>query len=192
LQRGDLPEALLPTALKTLGSDDAKEKFYKKFERTEDLLALYTAQKRYQDFFQLALSKGKFEDAVRMANESRTADPGSNSAVPAADLLTLFNGLMAGHTWSSIRFNLRELPSARVLPTFKKPNHATRETAPELRSPSSGWEEISDCLQSIDSGDLRIDRQRPRQYHNTSNFFQEFGDDFLDLVVSFASRSKMH
>jgi len=192
LQRGDLPEALLPTALKTLGSEDAKEDFYKKFERTEDLLAFYTAHKRYQDHFQLALSKGKFEDAVRMANQSRTADPGSNSAVSAADLLILFNGLMAGHTWSSVRFDLHKLSSTRVLPTFKKPNHAITvlggRTAPELRSAGSGWEEILDCLQSIDSGDLHVPRQRHNMSH--ANFFKVFGDDFLDLVVSFAGRTK--
>ena len=175
--------------------DNAEGDFYKKFERTEDLLGLCTAHKRYQDFFQLALSKGKFEGAVRMANESRFADPGgSDSAIPAADLLTLFNSLMAGHTWSSIGFDLHELSGSRVLPTFKKPNHAIAvlrdRTAPELRSASSSWEDISDCLQSIDSGDLRV----PRQRHNIShaNFFKGFGDDFLDLVVSFAGHSKMH
>ena len=187
LQRGDLSEALLPAAIETLGSEDAKEKFYTQFERTEDLLEFYAERKQYNKYFELALSEGKFEDALHMAMESRAVDPhGSTSAIPKGDLLTLFNGLMAGNTWSSIQFNLHEASTLQVLPTLKQPNQAItafgENIAPELRGPSTGWEQILDCLQNTDNRHLQIPRKCYNIYHAD---FQGLGNDFLDLVVSF-------
>ncbi|KAF8431998.1 hypothetical protein BGX38DRAFT_1277007 [Terfezia claveryi] len=183
LHRGDLPEALLPTALETLGDENAKEDFYKKFEKTEDLLTFYSEHKRYHDYFKLALREGKFEEAVLMGSESRVAkDIGSK--VPPEDLLILYNGVMAGYTWSSIQFDLNNLFEAKVpLNITRLPAHAIPElgqsSVPELRGPGSGWQELLDCLKR--AGDnLRLPRQRLNVY--SGKFFRVFGDEFLDLV----------
>lgn len=187
MYRGDLPEALLPAALETLGDENAKEDFYKKFEKTEDLLTFYSEHKRYHDYFQLALREGKFEDALRMGSESLVAKD-IVSRVPPEDLLTLYNGVMAGYTWHSIQFDLNNLSEAKVpLIMIKSPTHSIPElgkssTPPELRGPSCGWKEILDCLKR--AGDhLQLPRQRQNVY--SVKFFKVFGDDFLDLVVSF-------
>ncbi|RPB27817.1 P-loop containing nucleoside triphosphate hydrolase protein [Terfezia boudieri ATCC MYA-4762] len=180
LHRGDLPEALLPTALETLGDENAKEDFYKKFEKTEDLLTFYLEHKRYHDYFKLALREGRFEDAVLMGSESRVAKE-IVSRVPPEDLLTLYNGVMAGYTWSSIQFDLNNLFEAEVPLSITA--HAIPElgqsSVPELRGPGTGWQEILDCLKR--AGDnLRLPRQR--QDVNSVEFFSVFGDEFLDLV----------
>ena len=193
LLRGDLPEALLPAALETLGDENAKEEFYKKFEKTEDLFAFYSERKRYHDYFQLALREGKFEDAVRIGNASRVAkDPVSK--VPPEDLLMLYNGIMAGYTWSSIQFDLHNLSKAKLpLTVIKPPTHTIPELgktpAPELRGPSSGWLDILDCLKRA-SDSLLLPRQRQNIY--SVKFFREFGHNFLNLVVSFPLEHGKH
>jgi len=167
-----------------LGDENAKEDFYKKFEKTEDLLTLYSEHKRYHDYFQLALREGKFEDAIRTGNESLITKD-LVSRVPPEDLLTLYNGVMAGYTWSSIQFDLNNLSEAKATPTMIKPTGAIPElrkmSAPELRGPTSGWQEILDCLSRV-SDNLQLPRQRQKVY--SGKFFRVFGDDFLDLVVS--------
>jgi len=136
--------------------------------------------------FQLALREGKFADAVRMGNESRVAKD-IVSRVPPEELLTLHNGVVAGYTWSSIQFDLNNLAEARVpLITIKSPTHTIlvlgKLLALELRGSSSGWQEILDCLKKA-TDKLQLPRQGQNVY--SAKFFRAFGDDFLDLVVSF-------
>lgn len=184
MHRGDLPEALLPAALETLGDENAKEDFYKKFEKTEDLLTFYLERKRYNEYFQLSLREGRLEDAFRVGIESRVdRNVDKDSRVSSEDLLTLYNGLMTGSTWSSIRLDLKNLSEAKeplmCIPTHTIPK-VGKTSVPELRGPISGWEEILDCLQRP-SNKMQVPRQRQSIYY--AKFFKEFGDNFLDLVV---------
>ncbi|KAF8416944.1 hypothetical protein EV426DRAFT_624835 [Tirmania nivea] len=190
-QHGDLPETLLPAALEAFGRENEIEDFYKKFERTEDLMAFYRERKRYSDFHKVALGEGKFEDALLMAQESRAvgaAQAECTSTIPTEDLLSLSNGLMAGYTWSSTQVDFHDVSLARVssprkvwLAPLKQLNHPIAMLGDgiglELHGLNLGWEEIFNCLWCANDRDLKI----PRQRHN-AKFFQELGNDFLDLV----------
>lgn len=185
-QHGNLPETLLPAAVEAFGSENEIEAFYKKFERTQDLMAFYRERKRYSDFFKLALSEGKFEGAILIAKESRAVDASQGecaSSVPVGDLLSLFNGLMAGYTWSSIQFDFHHVSFVRDHPIVVLGKGT--EVGSELHGPSSGWDKIFDCLRAANVGDFKI----PREWHNTE-FFTEFGNGFLDLVVGVANRER--
>ena len=148
-------------------------------------MAFYRERKRYSDFFKLALSEGKFEDAILMAKESRAVDAAQAecpSTVPIGDLLSLFNSLMAGYTWSSIQFDFRDVSFTRDHPIVAIGKGTGLES--KLHGTSSGWDKIFDCLQAATAsgGDLKI----PRERHN-AEFFTEFGNGFLDLVVGTAN-----
>ncbi|KAF8462270.1 hypothetical protein BDZ91DRAFT_734784 [Kalaharituber pfeilii] len=186
LQRGDLvlPEASLSAAVETLGDDQEKEDFYKKFNRTGDLWNFYMQKTRYHKAFKLALREGKFEDAVGLSQGQglRPATAGVDSVIPEYEMLTLFNGLMAEHAWLSmgIRFNgisrSKATSSGAANPIS---NILRKSTPPVLRGARLGWEQITDCIDDAGTG---LTLTRPLENRSSANFFQEFGNDFLDLV----------
>ena len=189
LHRGDLDKELIPAAINTLAKGTEKEDFYKKFERTEDLWALYREEKRYHDAFKLALSQGMFDDALRLGEEPSTIAvagfDNSKTAIPISEYLTLFNGLMGAHAWSSIQFNLRDISKTKTglpfPPTLPLPPALGQGQAATLRGPRSGWAQILDCILSARQGlTLHIPRPEASTY-----FFREFGSGFLDLLVSY-------
>ncbi|KAF8460716.1 hypothetical protein BDZ91DRAFT_738462 [Kalaharituber pfeilii] len=171
LQRGDLPEVLLPAAIDTLGDGKEKEEFYKKFDRTDDLLAFYKKKKKYYDAFKLSLDHGMFEFAIQLAEEPQAFLTGLEFSIPVNDMLILYNGRMAQSAWSSVGLKDAHLSDSAI--------NIGKTTGPVLRKVQAGWEQL---LGSIHQRGKLLVLPRPMPDQHSGNFFQEFGNDFLDLV----------
>ncbi|KAF8462261.1 hypothetical protein BDZ91DRAFT_356694 [Kalaharituber pfeilii] len=189
LQRGDLqlPDNMMSVAVDTLGDDDKKEKFYKDFNRTEDLLEFYRRKKRYHETFMLALSEGKFQYAVRLAEEPGASTAGRELSIPLDDILTLFNGLMAGNTWSSVGINIQTVSQSTAtsslgLGTVMADDlSSTKYTALALNKSQSRWKQILACVAAAGTG---FKLARPDASASFSNFLGEIETNFLDLAIS--------
>ncbi|KAF8460724.1 hypothetical protein BDZ91DRAFT_851386 [Kalaharituber pfeilii] len=171
LQRGDLPEVLLPAAIDTLGDGKEKEEFYKKFDRTDDLLTFYKKKKKYYDAFKLSLDHGKFDFAIQLAEEPQAFLTGLEFSIPVNDMLILCNGWMAQSAWSSVGLKDAHFSDSAI--------NIGKATGPVLRKVQAGWEQL---LGSIHQRGKLLVLPRPMPDQHSGNFFQEFGNDFLDLV----------
>ncbi|KAF8468205.1 hypothetical protein BDZ91DRAFT_722149 [Kalaharituber pfeilii] len=181
LQRGDiaLPERMHFIVVDMLGNDSDKEAFYQKFNRAEDLWKFYIEKRLYYKAFKLALTEGKFEDAIRLAQEPRAVKAGVISAVPECEVLTLFNGLMAAHAWSSMGISFNEVSQRNGVPPMSSISSLRKITLPILRGPHLGWEQISDCI--FETG-AKLNLIRPLDNRSSQMFLQGCGNDFLDLA----------
>ncbi|KAF8460717.1 hypothetical protein BDZ91DRAFT_798572 [Kalaharituber pfeilii] len=170
LQRGDLSEVLLPSAIDTLGDSKEKEEFYKRFDRTDDLLAFYKKKMKYYDAFKVSLDHGMFDFAIQLAEEPQ-ALIGLEFSIPVNDMLILCNGWMAQSAWSSVGLKDAHFSASAI--------NIGKATGPVLREVQVGWEQL---LGSIHQRGKLLVLPRPMPDQHSGNFFQEFGNDFLDLV----------
>ena len=156
------------------------------------MLAFYKEHNQHFDFFKLAVREGRFEDAARAVVLSKGIDA-DDSGLPPEDLFTLVDGLCAGNTWHNAKIELKNQSGTQTLPTAS--NHAGAlwpemdVITPKLRGHRSGWQEISRCIRNSGS-EWKIPRQRPDNVY--LSFFKDFGNEFLELLVSLAVHSPSH
>lgn len=179
LQRGDLqlPETVMPEVVGILGEGTAREEFYIKYEKTEDLMALYQEQARFYDAFKLAISKGKLDDALRLGRLERALKEGHEGSIPVSEFLMLFNGLLMEYTWCIAKLRPGNKSNMDVLSIF-----SDAATIRCMQEPSQGWERVLDCVKNPVSnfryGSLGSDG-------SCVTFFTEFGNAVLDFLVSY-------
>lgn len=67
LRQGRISTNLKKICIDLLGSESEKEQFYRDFEMTEELVTMYTDQKRYRELYYLLIEEGRLERALHIA-----------------------------------------------------------------------------------------------------------------------------
>lgn len=184
MQRGDLelPDTVIPDVIQTLGNGKAKEEFYIKFERTQDLLFLYRDEKRYYEAFKKATENGRFEEALHLRHEPQALMKEHEGSIPVSEYLILFNGLMTAYPLSINQPHPENMPLVDAPALFQPDNESAAVEG--LHEARSGWEEILKCVRISDASTLIYPRPTQTAADACGNFFKEFGNEILDYLVS--------
>lgn len=169
----------MPEVVGILGEGTAREEFYIKYEKTEDLMTLYQEQERFYDAFKLAISKGKLDDALHLGCVGRALDEGHEGSIPIPEFLILFNGWLMEYAWCIAKLRLGNNSWTDTLPILSDADNNSAIRC--VQEPRRGWEQIFHCIQNPVSN---IKYGIPAPDGPCVKFFSEFGNAVLDFLVS--------
>jgi hypothetical protein len=83
--------------IKSLGSDQEKEKAFRRFNVIDDLIKLYQEQKRYREVYELGVNIGHLESSFQLLLDHKPLD-----WAPQVQLKEILNNIQAGRFLDNI------------------------------------------------------------------------------------------